>query len=169
MPLKPAAAHTNRHIITSLPPRRRLPVTLLPVPLPLLPAAHTLNLRWLGLGSRHTTGLDSSVQFVPEEDAIGHVIGPEAVDIDSFPNFDTARSTAFSMLHDALEVHLYAPFAEGAAVHAISPGFTPEPVEPPRFKLFESGPGLPLTRVDIAVNIISSQLKYTKYTCEANM
>ena len=93
-----AAAHTNKHIITSLPPRCRLPVLLLPVPLPLLPAAHNLNLRWLGLGSRHTTGLDSSVQFVPEEDAIGHVIGREAVDIDSFPNFDTSRSTAFNML-----------------------------------------------------------------------
>ena len=40
---------------------------LLPVPLILLLAAHTFNLRWLGFGRRHTTGLDSSVQFLPEE------------------------------------------------------------------------------------------------------
>ena len=93
---------------------------------------------------------------------MGHVVGYEAGSVNSFPNFDTAGPTGFGMLQDALKVNLYALCAEGAAVPGTSPGFTPILVELPRLKLVESGPGLPMTRLDIAVNLISSNLIHAK-------
>ena len=56
-----AVAETNMHNSYSPSSSCRL----LPVLLLLLLAAHTFNLRWLGLGRSHTTGLDSLVQFLP--------------------------------------------------------------------------------------------------------